>query len=483
MTKTLAERVGTLEGSHSASDPDLANAFRSEATPTAVAPTTGGPQRLTFLVPSEKTVVSFGQEVAPRGETAFNGVDTGLGGQTTNHIDFQATAAPATTVTIGTPVTANVGFSADAVPKGVHGYGMATADIAYHQASLQHYCVSTHGDVIVRAQSAKPAVLNAPGGGATVECNAGGDISITGNGGVHICAGSYASATPGRAQAWVTSGYANGGGMALQAAGIGAGVVSGMMGAIAGLMPTVKRTPSYAPGSSTEPTPQSNLADALALCSSGVMAAPVGVAIHGASNAVACAGVNAGMWANASVSVVGGLVAGLFGATADLKGFLVSGIVAGVEASLAALGKVAVKATDLISSSSGGTTQVASLKDVSIEGKFAHLSSDDAAALYSHSKHTLVLSTAYGMVASSKNVKMGTFSSTSQLGGASFQSSKPHVQVDDKKTVLVGPNGTAKLTLDKDGAKMKYGGLTVHAKKDKKFKAASGGKFVMLKGV
>lgn len=478
---TLRQRVGSLESSLGPSDPNLGAAFESEAEATPVAPTTTGPQRLTFLIPHEDTVVSFGQEVAPRGTTSFSGIDTGLGGHTASHIDFQAVAGPATTVSIGAPVTRSPAFTRDAVPTVVTGYGMATEGIAYHEAKLQHYCVSMNGDVIVRAASAKPAVLNAPA--AMTECNAGTDVSIYGKRNVRLSGGVWAPATPARDADWVTSGYSSTGGALAQMAGTVLGIFGGMQGVVGALTAVVKKGLDKAPGSSTTPQPSGKLVGCAAGAAGGVALSHIGIGAYGSSNATISAGINAGLWANAVVGVVGGLVGGLFGATADLKAFGVAGVSANSEATLAALGKASVKADSLLAATAKGNLHICSGRSVDIDGKDTHLSSGGNAVLYAESGDVLVLGDAFGMRANGPDMQIGSFSNTKKCAQAGFESSKPHVDiVGGKWTKLTGPPGDGSLTLNNDGAKMVYKGLWCRVDSNGQFSMNSGSKFVSFKG-
>src|SRR5262245_16013822 len=108
-------------------DPDLAKDAAKSNRPDVATPT-GGPHRLTFIVPSpDKTKVNFGQKCPTHID------DVGITGQTDTHVHWHTQVAKPTLVTLGGPATSVGITSTDAnLAKRIEGYGMFTDGQAWH---------------------------------------------------------------------------------------------------------------------------------------------------------------------------------------------------------------------------------------------------------------------------------------------------------------------------------------------------------------
>jgi hypothetical protein len=150
---------------------------------TAPASPTGGPNRLTFFVPTEHTILSLGQGCSER----IN--DYGLTGSSDRHVHFQVTSDVATVVSLGDPATSccNSNFHGDnLISELSYGYAMLTAGNAWHEAQGWHTVMSVTKDAAIVAEAAgRRAVLQATNG--IVDINAAQHVSIATDG-VSICA-------------------------------------------------------------------------------------------------------------------------------------------------------------------------------------------------------------------------------------------------------------------------------------------------------
>ncbi len=479
---SLADRVGELADRIGPVDPAYVDAFESDAEVVPPGPMTSGPQRLTFLVPFDSTVVNLGQSVTPQTKThCLLGIDTGIGGRTALHVDFQATGEAATTENLGIPMTAPSSIERDAVPRTVTGYGMATADIAYHEAGGQHYVVTKEGDVIVRAASGRSAVLNAKAG--PVEVVAGNDVAITATHNLRISAGGFTPTSPARAASWTTSAFASSSAYATEIGGAIMGFIGSFAGAVLATVPPVKVAKPMTTGTGSSTMPSDAFGGTLAVLGALCSISWNGITIHGRGDATIGAGRHASLWGNASAGIVSGLVAGLFGACADVKGFLFAGIVGGKDASLAAIGKCAVVGKKVVEGYAKKEVQITSRRGVNIEGTEVHLTSPKEVALFAPSGDTFVLGGNWGMQLSGVEALIGKFSGAPTCGRASFLEASPHFRVHASDTRIARKNGPPWICLNHDGAKMENDrGSFVRVDDTCQLFVQSNGKLVTMKG-
>jgi hypothetical protein len=159
-------------------DTTLEDVVEQEYERVTVANPTHDPNRYTVHVPSESTVLSLGA-ASPRWNT-----DIGITGYTDAHVHFETKAHDKTIVSLGesAKTSAIVGF-AGKPPVKTAGYAMVTAELAWHEATLQHYLLSQEGDISMSTMGADSrAVVQADTGKVDVNGKnvniSGGSVSI-----------------------------------------------------------------------------------------------------------------------------------------------------------------------------------------------------------------------------------------------------------------------------------------------------------------
>jgi hypothetical protein len=380
-------------------------------------PTTG-PNRLTIWVPTESTYLNIGQaNAAPR----FN--ERGIDGYTDNHIHFWTTK----TVVM-------MGHQCQVLPGHV-GFSMVTTDNAYHHADDQNCTISKTNDVLLRAASAKTAVLQSDSG--RTEVAAGHDVTVTAKNRIYITAGSYSPTTTTYDVAWAKQSHDFGLTQAAEGAARIADIALMGIAALAGFGASALRCLDGEAGTATTLT--AALAKSVLTVTKAYSAAqsffdsPGSIKVNGDL----AVGLNAGKaeLTGDKIAVVGTMGgASISGLTAEVKGWAFGGVWAGLNASLQS--KKVVKIASTLGSTyveAGGEANFASHKEMLIYGddKASIRAPHGTMALYGGHKAYVGSGGGFGLLAEGKQIAMGKLSHAKEFGHA-------HVEMDHALHVKQG---------------------------------------------
>jgi hypothetical protein len=407
-------------------------------------PTTG-PNRLTIMVPTEATFLNIGQA---NGEPRFN--ERGIDGYTNNHIHFWTTR----TVVM-------LGHQCHVLPGHV-GYSMVTTDNAYHHADRQNCTISKTNEVLLRAASSKTAVLQSDRG--TTEVAAGDAVTVTAKNRVFITAGTYSPTTTTYDVPWAKQSHQAGLTAALEHVGRLANISQMAVATVGGFAASLLRCLEGEAGTATI------LSAALGkLVANAAKTVAVGAGFVDSPNSIKVSGDRAvGLTAGkaeltgdkiAVVGTMGG--ASIIGATAEVKGWAMGGVWAGLAATLAS--KKIVKVSSPLGSvyfHAGGVASFASHKEMLIFGndKVSMRSSISTAAVYGEHQAYVGAGDGYGVVVDHKKAALGKVANAKDFGHAHVElkhavhvtKDKVMAQFGDDTMLHVSARKTVLLKADND---------------------------------